>query len=152
MFGLITLKRLDNILKDSFKSVKEDIEKRDFKVLNSIDKIDNKTNNNSKEIAELKGMLKLLMNKELRQPLREPTTRSNTRKNLKSMEKKVLKRLDTLKLKKAIHRFIEEEYTTNQIKEEIMNMFNIKATCFYKYLKEIRGELRVVTPRSSAKR
>ena len=76
----------------------------------------------------------------LREQLREPTTRS-------SIEKRIKKRIDDVKLMKAISSCIKEGYTTNHIRDDIIARFGIKTTCFFKYLKLVREQLRVVTTR-----
>ena len=101
-----------------------------------------------KGMVEIKQELRELR-KEIHEPLHQITTRTTTpntsRSNLKSIEKKVLNKLDTIQLCKAISHYIEEGYRTAQIRDEVMNRFNIKPTCFYKYLKEVRTKLYEVT-------
>ncbi len=91
----------------------------------------------------------------LREQLREVTTRSTTRSNeitpLKSIQKKVFKSIDKAQIMKAIKHYIDEGYKTNQIRDEIIMRFNIKTTCFYKYLKLLREQLREVTTRSTTR-
>lgn len=123
------------LLKNTFLKIKSSLNSLDLKI-NTLEQ--NQIN---------KEELKQEILKELREVLREPTTPITPRSNLKNIEKKVLKRLDSIQLQKAISRYIEDGYKTNQIKEEIINRFNIKQTCFYKYLKLVRQQLREPTPR-----
>ncbi len=73
--------------------------------------------------------------------LRELTITNTTQRSLNSLQKKVLRKLDLIKLQKAIYNFVREGYKTNRMKEEIKLMFNISNTCFYKYLKLVREQL-----------
>lgn len=88
----------------------------------------------------------------LREQVRELTPRTtppNTpRTSLKSIEKKVMNKLNTAQLMKSIKHYIDEGYKTNEIRDEIMLRFGIKKTCFFKHLKQVRGLLREPTPRT----
>ncbi len=114
-------------------------------------------NNLYQAILDVKKEVELL-----REVTTRTTTRSNyanhyakqsftTRSNLKSIQKKALNLIDTAQLKKAIAHYIDEGYKTAQIRDEVMNRFNIKPTCFYKYLKMVRELLREVTTRTTTR-
>lgn len=117
--------------------------KRDMKELTNQSLI-NKTliERNKEDIKELRDMIKV------REQVRELTPQITPRTNI---EKKIKKRLDNAKLMKAIHSCIKEGYSTNQIKEDIMTRFKIKKTCFFKYLKLVREQIRELTPRTNSK-
>jgi len=82
-----------------------------------------------------------IIKEELREELRGATTQSTTRSDLGSMQKRVLKKLDSLKLMKAIQGYVDDGYSTCQIRDEILNRFDIGTTCFYKYLKKVKQEI-----------
>lgn len=83
------------------------INKKDIRIIEAFDKV-------KKEIKDLKEKIVVL---------------EESRKSQKSHT------LDKMQLIKAIKHYIDEGYKTNQIRDEIMLRFDIKPTCFYKYLK-----------------
>ena len=88
----------------------------------------------------------------LRQQIREVASCSASQERetttLKGIQKRVLKQLDKAQLMKAIKHYIEEGYSTNNMRDEIMLRFTIRPTCFFKHLKLLRQQLRKVTTRS----
>ncbi len=134
MSGSLSIKQA----KEEFKKIANAFRERDKKILTL------------KNDITSKNEMYLMIKKALREQLREVTTRSTSPNQLKPMQKRVLKRLDTAKIMKAIHSYIQEGYRTNQIKDEIINRFGIKPTCFFKYLKALREQLREVTTRSTS--
>jgi len=125
-------------VKKSFNKIKKHIIELTSQSLNNRVLIEK----NKSDIAGLKEMIKV---RELvREQVREPTPRT-------SIEKKIKQRLDNAKLMKAIHSCIKEGYSTNHIKEDIITRFKIKKTCFFKYLKLVREQVREPTPRTKIK-
>ena len=108
------------------------------------------------EIQELKvnsiskGKINLMIKKELHKQLHTITERTTAqalnitaRNKLKRSEKRVLRRLDSIKLMKAIQSCIAQRYSTSAIKEDVMNRFDIGERCFYNYLKRVREQLHI---------
>ena len=108
-----------------------------FGIKDKLKILENLTNNNS---IEIKNNSKEVL--ELHKLLRNLTIQNTISRSLNSLQKKVLKKLDVVELQKAIYNFIRSGYKTNHMKEEIKLMFNISNTCFYKYLKIVREQLK----------
>jgi len=123
-------------VKKSFAKIKKHITELTSQSLNNRVLIEKNKDN----ILDLKEMIKV--REIVREQVREPTPRT-------TIEKKIKQRLDNAKLMKAIHSCIKEGYSTNHIKEDIMTRFKVKKTCFFKYLKLVREQVREPTPRSS---
>lgn len=104
--------------------------------------------------SDMNGLYQEMINlkeeiKSVREFVRQNNTRNvrqSPRKELNSIEKKALKLLDITKLKRAITHYIEEGYTTEQMKYDVMNRFDIGKTCFYKYLNIVRQTVRGISP------
>ncbi len=69
-----------------------------------------------------------------------PTTAPN---RLNISEKRLLKRLDSVKLMKAIQSCIDQTYSTSVMRDDIMNQFGIRERCFYNHLKKVRELLHI---------
>ena len=102
-----------------------------------------------KDIYDLK---KNMLTKELHKQLHAVTARTTAqalhttaRDKLKTSEKRLLTRLDSVKLMRAIQSCIDQGYSTNMIRDDIMNRFNIKERCFYNYFKRVREQLHAVS-------
>lgn len=128
-----------------FIPTKKEVKKEFKKISDSFKELKNQSTQNKDSIQKNKNdILELKYKLKLQEQIRELTTRSN----LNISEKRILKRFDSLKLMKAIQSCINQGYTTNNIKEEITLRFNIKSTCFFKYLKLVREQQHKVTTRS----
>ncbi len=97
------------------------------------------------DIKELRKEIKLL-HKQLHQLLHttaRTTAPITARSSLGPVQKRVLKRLDSIKLMKAIQSCITQGYSTSAIRDEIVNRFDIGERCFYNYLKQVRKQLHI---------
>jgi len=83
------------------------------------------------------------------------TTRSATPKatqsKLKSSQKELLNILDKKQLTKAIQELIKQNYKTINIRDEIIDRFKIKTTCFYKYLRIAKETTSHITTRTTSR-
>lgn len=142
MFGLITIKKLNNILKESFKLVKQDNEKRDSKVSNSLNKIETKTDTNSKEIAELKGIIKVLM---INSQVSVSKSVSKSPKVSQSIETKAVNRIRRSK-KALICAKIEELQDSYSVVEMYDIIVLEKGLCskasYYRYIQSLKSPIK----------
>jgi|TARA_R100000501_G_C2588097_1_gene89025 hypothetical protein len=143
MFGLITIKKLNNILKESFKAVKQDNEKRDSNTLNLIDKNKENITNNSLEIAKLKGIIETLKVQEVRE-VSPRTPRTKKRVKFDKMG-------DKAEIFEEIKDLLNKDYSTSEIYNQVVEVNQLcKKTCFYKYLKVVRETIIRTTRTKSA--
>jgi len=135
------------LLKREFSKIKKSFEERDKIISEKANMHEHELLkqelNNKISKKEVEEMIKLAIN-EVRAELREPAPRTK----LKSDEKKVLKKLDTLKLANAIASCIKQGYSTTQAKDEIMQRFEIKKTCFFEHYRLVRDKMRGLAPRT----
>ncbi|GAI35362.1 unnamed protein product [marine sediment metagenome] len=85
--------------------------------------------------------VKELIKKELHEQLHAVAAPITARAAINRTEKRILKKLDSIKLMKAIKGSLDDGYSTSQVRDEIMNRFDIKERCFYKYLKKVKEEI-----------
>ncbi len=129
------------------------------KIRSSFTKRDKIMQENKVDIAQLREDVKLLHEyKLLHEQLHSVTARTTapitTRAVLNKTEKRILIRFDSMKLMSAIQSEIKQKHTTNVIRDNILNRFDIGERCFYNYLKKVREllheQLHSVTARTTA--
>lgn len=127
-------------IKEAFENIKKDILELKESVI-YLTKISQDLMESQKSFTKSQGL-------EVRQEVRELGSQLGSREPqkqpLNSIQKKALRTLDKALLMKTIGAYIVEGCPTNQMRDEIMSRFNIGKTCFFKYLKLVRGQVRGV--------
>jgi len=139
--------RKSAILKSAFEKISKEF-------LENSDKIKNISSHQSeqdKEISKLREDVVFLLKELTPRTTPRSTPRTTPRSDLRATQKFVLRKFDKAELHHAIKELLDKNLPISQIQEEIEKRFDVKKTCFFKHLAELR-ELRGVTPRSSSGR
>lgn len=99
------------------------------------------------QLRLINNLLTMIIQEKATRSPSEKDTRSDNNKP-KAIEKKAIDYIDIQQMKRTIAHHLNDRHRTIYIRDEIMQRFNCGTTCFYKYLKEVRGELIRVAPRS----